>query len=348
MANPVFQLLLLGIVCSLNILNAEETTLSYNHTTETHQEQQENRESTSKKFYHNEWNRSEQRNKIRNLVLEGIPRTANEDVYQIVEDIGRQLGFENPLEEVERADRAHLAYLPHPECIIIRLVDLYAKDKWLHEYRQRKLYHAGWSLREHLTKASHELLNMTRMWARKNNYRYIWTKDCRILFRKNSQASAYHVNNVEHLKWITNVLENQTPRMRGDLRGPRVTIAPPSPAGPDSPPPFAPAPPNPNEHAPPPPHMPSSPPPEEASPPSHVPPSPPPHAPASPPPYVHPSFPPHAPVTSPPDMPPSPPPHMPPSPPHETPVSPPPHQPASPPPHFASPPPHMVPSPPFS
>ncbi|KAL1452552.1 hypothetical protein WDU94_006771, partial [Cyamophila willieti] len=327
---------------------------------------------TTKKLYHNEWNRSEQRNKIRNILLEGIPREPNEDVYQVVENVGHQLGIENPLEEVERADRAHLSYLARPEVIIIRLVDLYAKDKWLHEYRQRKLYHMGWGLHEHLTKASYDLLNMTRAWSRKHGFRYVWTRDCRILFRKNSQASAYHVNNVEHFHWLTNILEHQAPKLRGELRGPKKPYPPPStpspvvspitespstsapsfppipPAFPPVPPAFPPVPPafppSPEHVSLPPEHVPL--PPEHVSLPSEQAPSSPPHHVVSPPSHWPPSPPPHQPVHTPPYMPPPPPAHILTSYPSEIPVSQPLYQPVSPPSHFVPHPPHFVTTPP--
>ncbi|XP_026678951.1 uncharacterized protein LOC113467137 [Diaphorina citri] len=155
--------------------------------------------------YESEINNLEQRSRMINITINGIQQKGNENVLKIVEEIGRKLGFVKPLEDVQAAHRVNSMNKKKPKPIIVRLLNTKTRDKWTAAYRQKKLWHENFYINEHLTRRNQELLYQTKQLARKKNYRYVWTHDCKILIRKNENSKAYAIKNLDQLENILGI-----------------------------------------------------------------------------------------------------------------------------------------------
>uniref|UniRef100_A0A8D8S846 Uncharacterized protein n=1 Tax=Cacopsylla melanoneura TaxID=428564 RepID=A0A8D8S846_9HEMI len=137
-----------------------------------------------------------------NVIVDGIPRRENEDIMQVVELIGRKLGYDYPMNVVTAAHRVRLA-IPHkPEPIIIRLRSPGIVEKWIRAYRTKKLWRENWSMNEHLTKENEELMVLAKRWGRENNIRSVFTKNCALYYQPDRKDVPTLIKNREHFNWI--------------------------------------------------------------------------------------------------------------------------------------------------
>ncbi|KAL1454436.1 hypothetical protein WDU94_010692 [Cyamophila willieti] len=155
--------------------------------------------------FQNDMNEMKQRSRMINVIVNGIPQKKNEDMMKLVEMIGQKLGINDPLHDVQRAHRVNSTNKNKPKPIVIRLLNTKTRDRWTAAYRQRKLWNEKWYVNEHLTKTNQDLLYKTKEWAKKNNYKFVWTRDCKVHLRKDENSRVFAVNNLEHLESIQKV-----------------------------------------------------------------------------------------------------------------------------------------------
>uniref|UniRef100_A0A8D9E5G0 Uncharacterized protein n=1 Tax=Cacopsylla melanoneura TaxID=428564 RepID=A0A8D9E5G0_9HEMI len=142
-----------------------------------------------------------------NLVVNGIDETEDENINQIVEDLGRKLDIENPLQDVVRVYRRICRKKPRP--IVICLTSHKIRVRWILAYRARRLWTEKLFVSEHLPKQVRELEIDTRRWAQSRNYTTgaVWVWRAQVFYRKHKESPRYRVLDHAHLYYL---IRNET------------------------------------------------------------------------------------------------------------------------------------------
>ncbi|KAI5723736.1 hypothetical protein M8J76_014926 [Diaphorina citri] len=138
-----------------------------------------------------------QRSRMMNIVINGIPEKPKENVLEIVTKLGNDMDIKGPENHIQVAHRVPSATSPRP--IIVRLLNTKTRDLWTKAARDKKLREKKIFINEHLTTKNFKLLQSVKSWAKGNNHKYVWTKDCRILLRKDEKSKVKCIKSVRDL-----------------------------------------------------------------------------------------------------------------------------------------------------
>lgn len=159
------------------------------------------------KYLEEENSKQQQWVRLQNLEITGIPEHKDENTEDIVLNVSQHIGVNIQSTDIEFAHRiqprrATSASRARP--IIVRLKQRTVKDKIMAAARKhrnisardiglgvesQKIY-----INEHLTKDNKMLLTSCKQKAKELNYKYIWTKNCRVFVRKNETSPPVPIN----------------------------------------------------------------------------------------------------------------------------------------------------------
>lgn len=144
----------------------------------------------------------QQRSRHTNIVIRGIKEERKENVWNITESIGRRIGIENPENDIQICHRVPTRSQDGPRPIVVRLLNSKTRDKWIKEYKLKKLWSQHIYINEHLTPYNQNLFYHTRKLAKEEKYKFAWTKDCQIYLKKNETAKLITIKNMRDLDQI--------------------------------------------------------------------------------------------------------------------------------------------------
>lgn len=144
--------------------------------------------------------KSEQWARIQNIEVVGVPEDKNESLPGIIMQIAKHTGVSLQPQDLEFVHRvqAKRRVAGRPRVIVARFRERSVKDQLLSAARRcrgftsKDLGMGGASskvyVNEHLTVRNKQLLKKCRAKANENNFKYTWTKNCRIYVRKEEKA----------------------------------------------------------------------------------------------------------------------------------------------------------------
>lgn len=145
--------------------------------------------------------------RLQNIEITGIPECKGEDTFHIVQKVVHHLGVTIDPSEIEFAHRVQprrVASAERARPIVARLRSRITKDQIIASARKHRnmntkdLGMGGENTRifvnEHLIKENKILLSLCKQKAKEVNYKYIWTKNCRIYVRKSEMSPAILIN----------------------------------------------------------------------------------------------------------------------------------------------------------
>ncbi|KAL1446766.1 hypothetical protein WDU94_002716, partial [Cyamophila willieti] len=144
----------------------------------------------------------EQRQRHINVIIDGIPVTKNEKIYDVVTALGTRLGIDDPLHDVQIAHRVGSTNKKKPKPIVVRLLDSKTRDKWTQAYRKVKLWEEKIYVNEHLTQKNQKILYQAKLLAKEKKFKFVWVKDCKVHVRQNEESRVYVIRNMEDLEMI--------------------------------------------------------------------------------------------------------------------------------------------------
>lgn len=190
-----------------------ETTENYIHS----QKKQEHELSDLKKNVQElqlQLNDHQQRERINNLEISGLPEDDNECLTGIIIAIAKASEVPVTKDDIVHVNRVKPRHpvAGRPRAVIVKFTNRLIKDNILAGIRKMRgikttdielpgepisIY-----VNEHLTPYNKALLKKTRETATDKLYEYVWTKNCQILARRNQGATAIHLRTEEDLRKI--------------------------------------------------------------------------------------------------------------------------------------------------
>lgn len=155
----------------------------------------------------------EQRSRIDNLEIQGIPDKPTENLLNIMENLGSSIGCEIAASDISTVHRVQHVnnQSRRPRNIIVKLVSRHKKDAILaaaKKFRKNspaqgdrpgiKIHGLGDSIfiNEHLSNGYKSLLKNTKDAARSRGYKYVWVRNCTIFVRKTETHPAKTIKNL--------------------------------------------------------------------------------------------------------------------------------------------------------
>ncbi|XP_045446358.1 uncharacterized protein LOC123654502 [Melitaea cinxia] len=151
---------------------------------------------------------SEQRSRLNNVEIKGVPSRKDENLFQIAEAICREIGYSFPKTQINNISRVP-TYNSKEKAIVICFLNRYIKEDFISAARNHKLlkaedlgFHGSQQrvfVNDHLNSESKQLLNKVKQTAKEKKYAYVWVKFGKIHVRKNDNSGVFIVNKLSDL-----------------------------------------------------------------------------------------------------------------------------------------------------
>ncbi|KOB52145.1 Zinc finger DNA binding protein [Operophtera brumata] len=143
----------------------------------------------------------EQRERVNNIEIRGVPLKKAENLFQLVAKIGDAIGHPVLPSQINFVTRSRSTADIKP--VIVGFLCRYTKENFVASARTRKNLTAedlGFSgvltrvyVNDHLTRENKQLLTKTKKVALDHNHKYTWVQNCKILVRKNYTSPIIHI-----------------------------------------------------------------------------------------------------------------------------------------------------------
>ncbi|XP_045457738.1 uncharacterized protein LOC123667950 [Melitaea cinxia] len=138
----------------------------------------------------------EQWSRLNNLEIKGVPLKTNENLFNIIENISKIVGYAFPKTQIN-----YIARVPthgsKDKSIIVSFINRYIKEEFIAASRAHKRIttkEIGFAedrfiyINDHLVPELKKLLTKTKELAKNKEYRYVWVKYGKIHVRKNDKS----------------------------------------------------------------------------------------------------------------------------------------------------------------
>lgn len=136
---------------------------------------------------------SDQRSRLNNVEIKGIPVKKDENLFVILDNICQKVNFTIPKPQINYLSRIPL-FNSKDKSIVVSFLNRYVKEDFIAAARSLKTLSAqdlGFSgqtnrvyINDHLNPESKKLLNKTRTIAKEKDYRHVWVKHGKIHVRR--------------------------------------------------------------------------------------------------------------------------------------------------------------------
>lgn len=159
-----------------------------------------------------ERNLQNQRERLNNLEITGIPEKRNENVKQYLVSIARLLAVQMPDDEIVHIHRVPTRVSSRPKNIIVKFKSLIMKDSFISAMRKRRSLSTGdigvsgdpfpIYVNEHLTPFYKDLYKKAKEAKRTTDFQYIWIRNCKIHLRRNDNSPALIIKSLDDITKI--------------------------------------------------------------------------------------------------------------------------------------------------
>lgn len=153
----------------------------------------------------------QQYTRINNVEIHGIPVIKDENPAEIVVNLGKHLGVAIDHRQIDVCHRLPSRSSDFPPTLLVKFCSRITKNVLLNaKKKNRNLRSADLGvnapsrmvyLNEHLSPSNRMLLKKA-MELKQHGFKYVWTRDCRILVRKNDTSSVNNITSQEDLHKI--------------------------------------------------------------------------------------------------------------------------------------------------
>lgn len=152
----------------------------------------------------------DQRSRLNNVEIKGIPFNKAENLFTIVEQLTKTVDYGFPKSQINYVTRIP-TYNPKEKSIIISFINRYIKEDFVAAARSKKISACDLGFGEntqrifvndHLTPMNKKLLTKTKSIAKDKNYSYVWVKFGKIHVRKNDTSNMVIISTENDLNKI--------------------------------------------------------------------------------------------------------------------------------------------------
>lgn len=139
----------------------------------------------------------EQRSRLNNVEIKGVPAKKGENLFSIMDAIGRRVGYNCQKAQINYISRVPI-YNSNDKLIIVSFLNRYVKEDFISAARAHKELSAseigfqGASQRvyvnDHLSVDYKKLLSRVKVIAKEKNYQFVWVKHGKIHLLKNQSS----------------------------------------------------------------------------------------------------------------------------------------------------------------
>lgn len=161
-----------------------------------------------------QFSKQQQRARLSNIEIVGLPETTNESPIQLVVKIASHVGVQIQPEQILSAHRVQpmRKINGRPKPIVATLETRILKDKIISGVRRMRgistsdLNIGGSDRRffvnEHLTPENKQLLNAVKSLAKEKSYKFTWVRNCTIFLRKNEESPVLTITSEKDFRKI--------------------------------------------------------------------------------------------------------------------------------------------------
>lgn len=159
-------------------------------------------------FIKSELSASDQRTRLNNVEIKGIPIKKDENLFTVLDKISQKVNFTFPKTQINYISRIPL-FNTKDKAIVVSFLNRYVKEDFVAAARSVKtlstleLGFEGQSNRvyvnDHLNADSKKLLNKTRALAKDREFKYVWVKHGKIHVRKQEGSAVLVISNEKDL-----------------------------------------------------------------------------------------------------------------------------------------------------
>lgn len=155
---------------------------------------------------------NDQRLRLNNVEIKGVPVTSSENLFTIVSKICTKVNCEVRQEQINYIARVPQRNSKDNKNIIMSLHNRYLRDDFIAAAKKCKnltITDIGLNgsgniyVNDHLTFENKQLLNKAKLLAKEKNFSYIWVKNCKILVKKNKTSPTLVIKSESDLKRIS-------------------------------------------------------------------------------------------------------------------------------------------------
>lgn len=153
----------------------------------------------------------DQLGRLNNVEIKGVPLKRNENLYTIIDTLGKTVGY-----EVAKSQINYIARVPIPntkdKSIVVSFLNRYTKEDFVASARAKKIilardlgYHDSQVrifVNDHLSPHMKSLLTKTKALARTMEYQYVWVKFSKVHLRKNDSSHVIIIRTEKDLNKI--------------------------------------------------------------------------------------------------------------------------------------------------
>jgi hypothetical protein len=152
---------------------------------------------------------SEQLMRKNSVEVSGVPEVPDEDVFQVVEKVGKGLGIEVTRDMLVGCHRqGRKGSEDKTRGIIVNFAKRKHKEEFLQKRRLKKMLttkdidlpgNAFIYINESLSEESRKILNAARDVKRKKGFKYLWVRNGKILLRKEENGNVITLSSMEQV-----------------------------------------------------------------------------------------------------------------------------------------------------
>lgn len=153
----------------------------------------------------------EQRSRLNNVEIKGVPTRKDENLFSIIESIGRKVNYSCPKSQVNYVSRVPI-FNSSEKLIIVSFLNRYVKEDFIAAARAVKdlsTSHIGFQgtsqrvyVNDHLSVEYKKLLSKVKIIAKEKHYEFVWVKHGKIHILKNANSKVIIIRKESDLNKI--------------------------------------------------------------------------------------------------------------------------------------------------
>lgn len=151
---------------------------------------------------------NEQRSRLNNIEIKGVPLSNSENLFSIVAKIGSHIKCSIPKEQINYIARVPMRHDKNNKTIVMAVHSRYVKDDFVAAAKKCTTTAADLGMQgasrvfvnDHLMLANKVLLNKTKALAKDRGFAFTWVKGCKIFVRKNPSSPVLAIRSESDLK----------------------------------------------------------------------------------------------------------------------------------------------------